>query len=129
MYALDPSGTRKGLQDWQEEFHSPFVLLPWLSHSQQTTHPSAVAMHSHKPVKHPAAPPRFANLYISSRAGAGVEMPGMCLAPWVSRNSTNVEGLIPPEQRIDPTLTQWSLKSPTITAGAKDLAGFMEQPV
>lgn len=61
--------------------------------------------------------------------GAGVEMPGMCLALWVSRNSANPEGLIPPEQNRDPTLTQWSLKSPTITAGAKDLAGFMEQPV
>lgn len=43
---LDPSGTRKGLQDRQEELHSPFV--PWLSHGQQTTHPSAVAMPSDK---------------------------------------------------------------------------------
>lgn len=58
-----------------------------------------------------------------------MERPGLHLALRVLGSIGNLGGSSHQNDRWTRLLTQWSLKSPTITAGAKDLAGFMEQPV
>lgn len=105
-------------------------FVPCAKSRQQTSHPDPVAMllvwSLEKPIKHPAAPPPAPNLSIFPPAGS-----------WCgnAKNSSGLVsfeeywqfgGLVQPKPQV---LTQWSLKSPTTTAGAKDLAGFMEQPV
>lgn len=125
----DP-GTRKAPRDWQQ-LHAP-LFFPCAKSCQQTSHPDPVATLAvwslEKPIKHPAAPPPAPNLSISPPAGSWHGNAGNLSGLVSFEGYWQFGGLIQPNPQSR-VLTQWSLKSPMTTAGAKDLAGFMEQPV
>lgn len=107
-------------------------FFPCAKSCQQTSHPDPVATlpvwSLEKPIKHPAAPPPAPNLSISPPAGSWHGNAGNLSGLVSFEEYWQFGGLIQPNPQSR-VLTQWSLKSPTTTAGAKDLAGFMEQPV
>lgn len=128
---LDP-GTREFPQDWKQ-LHSPLVLFPVPSHVNRPHTLILLQCSGFEVWKSQLSTQQPHLLLLISpsllQLGAGMEMPGICLAWWVSRNIGSVGALSTPPHPNARALTQWSLKSPTTTAGAKDLAGFMEQPV